>query len=201
VRSRAAAAVLAREGFEKVYSMEGGIHAWKGLRATGAPDAGMAYFEPAKKPEELIALAWMLEEGSCKFYKEMGIREKSPGALALFQELSGDEEKHKSSLFKVYQRFSGKDSDPGFPRSLVFLESSDDYLEGGIGLKEALEWSRGKDLKDILEFSISLEVNAIDLYIKMERRVDGKEAKEVFLALSNQERNHLKRLSAALEKI
>ena len=200
MRSRAAAAVLGREGFKEVYSMEGGIHAWKGLRATGAPDAGMAYFEPAKKPEELIALAWVLEEGSCKYYKEMGIKEKSPGAVALFQELSGDEEKHKSSLFKIYQRVSGKDSDPGFPRSLASLESGDDYLEGGIRLRKALEWSRGKDLKDILEFSISLEVNAIDLYIKMERRVEGKDPKEVFLALSNQERNHLKRLSAALEK-
>jgi rubrerythrin len=181
-----------------VYSMEGGIRAWNGLRATGAPDAGMAYFEPAKKPEELIALAWILEEGSCKFYEEMGIKEKSPGTVALFQELRGDEEKHKSSLFNVYKRLSGKYSDPGFPRSLVFLEPGDDYLEGGIGLKEALGWSLGKDLNDILEFSISLEVNAIDLYIKMERVVEGKEAKEVFLALSNEERNHLKRLSAAL---
>jgi rubrerythrin len=200
VRSRAAAAVLSRESFREVYSMEGGIRAWKGLRATGAPDAGMAYFEPAKKPEELIGLAWMLEEGSCKFYKEMSIKEKSPGAVTLFQELWGDEEKHKSSLFKIYQRISGKDSDPGFPRSLVSLEPGDDYLEGGIELKNAMEWSRGKDLKDILEFSISLEINAIDLYIKMERRVEGKETKEIFLALSNQERNHLKRLSAALEK-
>jgi rubrerythrin len=200
VRSRAAAAVLAREGFKEVYSLEGGIRAWKGLRATGAPDAGMAYFDPAKKPEELTALAWMLEEGSCKFYKEISIKEKSPGAVTLFQELWGDEEKHKSSLFKIYQRISGKASDPGFPRSLVSLEPGDDYLEGGMGLKEVLEWSQGKGLKDILEFSISLEVNAIDLYIKMERRVEGKGAKEVFLALSNQERNHLKRLSAALEK-
>jgi rubrerythrin len=180
--------------------MEGGIHAWKGLRATGAPDAGMAYFEPGKKPEELIALAWMLEEGSCRFYKEMGKKEKRPESIALFQEISDDEEKHKSSLFRIYQRLSGKDSDPGFPRSLVSLESNDDYLEGGIGLKKALEWSQGKGLRDILEFSISLEVNAIDLYIKMERRVEGKDPKEVFLALSNQERNHLKRLSAALEQ-
>ncbi len=200
MRSRAAAAVLAREGFKDVYSMEGGIHAWKGLRATGAPDAGMAYFDPAKKPEELIALAWMLEEGSSKFYQKMSIQERSPGAVALFQELSRDEEKHKSSLFNTYQRLSGKDSDPGFPRSLVSLEIGDDYLEGGIGLKKALEWSLGKGLKDILEFSISLEANAIDLYIKMERGIERKEAKEVFLTLSNQERNHLKRLSAALEK-
>jgi len=180
--------------------MEGGIHAWKGLRATGAPEAGMAYFDPAKKAEELIALAWMLEEGSCKFYLEMGKKEKSPEAVALFRELSDDEEKHKAALFNIYQRRSGKDSDPGFPRSLLSLESGVDYLEGGIFLKKALEWAQGKGLKDILEFSVSLEVNAIDLYIKMERKVEGKEAKEVFQALSNQERNHLKRLTAALEK-
>ena len=200
MRSRAAAAVLAREGFQNAFSMEGGIRAWKGLRAAGAPDAGMAYFEPDKKPGELIALAWLLEEGSCKFYGEMGKTAKRPEAVALFQELSDDEEKHKSSLFKIYQRRSGKDSDPGFPRSLLSLESGVDYLEGGIVLEKALEWAQGKGRKDILEFSLSLEVNAIDLYIKMERRVEGKEAKEVFQALSNQERNHLKRLSAALQK-
>jgi len=192
--------VLAREGFQKAYSMEGGIRAWKGLRASGPPDAGMAYFDPAKKAEELIALGWMLEEGSGKFYRQVGKKEQSQEAVTLFRELSDDEEKHKSSLFKIYQRRSGKESDPGFPRSLLSVEPGVDYLEGGIVLKKALEWAQGKELEDILEFSLSLEVNAIDLYIKMERRVEGKESKEVFQVLSNQERNHLKRLTAALEK-
>jgi rubrerythrin len=200
VRSRAAAAVLAREGFKEAYSMEGGIHAWKGLRATGAPEAGMAHFDPGKGPEELIALAWVLEEGSCKFYGEMGKEEEDPEAGALFRELSEDEEKHKSSLFRIYQRLAGKNSDPGFPRSLLSLEPGVDYLEGGIVLKKALEWAQGKRVGDILEFSLSLEVNAVDLYIKMERRVEGQESKEIFRALSNQERNHLKRLAEALQK-
>jgi len=142
----------------------------------------------------------LLEEGSCKFYGEMGKKEKSPETVTLFRELSDDEEKHKSSLFKLYQRRSGKESDSGIARSLLSLESGVDYLEGGIVLKKALEWAQGKGLQDILEFSLSLEVNAIDLYIKMERRVAEKESKEVFQALSNQERNHLKRLTAALEK-
>jgi rubrerythrin len=66
-------------------------------------------------------------------------------------------------------------------------------------LNKALEWTQGQELRDILDFSVSLEVNAIDLYIKMERGVEGQEAKEVFLALSNQERNHLKRLTAAFQ--
>lgn len=199
MRSRAAAAILTREGFKEVYSMEGGIQAWKGLRAAGAPEAGMAYFDPAKTPEELIALAWMLEEGSTEFYQEMS-KMKAPGAMTLFRELAADEEKHKSSLFKAYEKFTPKEPDPGFPRSLVSLEPGVDYLEGGIVLNKALEWARGKDLKEVLEFSISLEVNAVDLYIKMERRVGGKESKEAFQVLSNQERNHLQRLTAAREK-
>ena len=177
--------------------MEGGIRAWNGLRAAGPPDAGMAYFEPAQKPEEMIALAWILEEGACKFYREMGKRHKGPDEAALFRELSDDEEKHKSSLFGIYRRRTGKEADPGFPRSLLSLESGVDYVEGGVVLNTALDWAQGQELKDILDFSISLEVNAIDLYIKMERKVEGGEAKEVFQALSNQERNHLKRLTAA----
>ena len=182
-----------------MYSMEGGIQAWKGLRAAGAPEAGMAYFDPAKRPEELIALAWMLEEGSIAFYQEMS-KMKAPGAMSLFRELSADEEKHKSSLSKAYEKIFANKPDPGFPRSLVSLEPGVDYLEGGVVLRKALEWAQGKDLKEVLEFSISLEVNAVDLYIKMERRVEGKEAKEVFRVLSNQERNHLQRLTAAREK-
>lgn len=177
--------------------MEGGIRAWNGLRAAGPPDAGMAYFEPAQKPEEMIALAWILEEGASKFYREMGKRQKGPDEAALFQELSDDEEKHKSSLFKIYQRRTGKDADPGFPRSLLSLESGVDYLEGGVVLNKALEWAQGQELRDILDFSVSLEVNAIDLYIKMERKVESGEAKEIFQGLSNQERNHLKRLTEA----
>jgi len=120
---------------------------------------------------------------------------------ALFRELSDDEEKHKSSLFKIYQRRTGKDADSGFPRSLISLESRLDYLEGGVVLNKALEWTQGQELRDILDFSVSLEVNAIDLYIKMERKVEGGEAKEIFLTLSNQERNHLKRLSEPLQTL
>ena len=67
-------------------------------------------------------------------------------------------------------------------------------------LSETLEWVRGKEVRETLDLSISLEVNAVDLYIKMERKVKEKEARQVFQALSNQERNHLERLSRLLEK-
>jgi rubrerythrin len=200
LRSRAAASIFSREGFKEVHSMEGGINAWRGLVAKGAPEAGMAYFEPAKKTEELIALAWLLEEGSRRFYAEMARKEKDEEAVNLFHDLVADEEGHKTSLSKLYQVLSGQQPESGFPRSLISVEPGVEYLEGGMLLREALEWAGGKEVREALDLSISLEVNAVDLYIKMERKAKEREARQVFQALSNQERNHLRRLSSFLAK-
>ena len=200
MRSRAAAAILSREGFKRVYSMEGGINAWKGLVAKGVPEAGMAYFDPGKSPEELTALAWLLEEASRKFYVEMSGKKGDTEAAALFRDLSADEERHKNSVFELYQAISGQKSGTARPQLPESAEPGVEYLEGGMLLRQALEWARERGMRDVLDLSISLEANAADLYIKMERKMQDREAKKVFQTLSNQERSHLKRLSALLEK-
>jgi len=200
MRSRAAAAVLSRAGFKEVYSMEGGIKAWKGLVARGAPEAGMAYFSPANRTEELMALAWLLEDGSSKFYSEMAEMLEEREVVNLFKGLSADEEAHKSSIFKIYQEFSGQRSAPGFPGSVITVKPGAEYMEGGVDVREALEWAKAEKPGEILEFSISLEVNSHDLYIKMERTVEDKEAKGVFNKLSEEEKKHLARLSSIFEK-
>ena len=51
--------------------MEGGLNGWKGFVAEGELESGMAYFSPATKTEEFIALAWYLEGGSRRFYSEL----------------------------------------------------------------------------------------------------------------------------------
>ena len=68
MRSRAAASILSDAGFGNVINMSGGINAWEGLKAEGVPESGMAYFSDSDRLEELAALAWMLEEGSRRFY-------------------------------------------------------------------------------------------------------------------------------------
>jgi rubrerythrin len=200
VRSRAAAAIVLRAGFKEVYSMEGGIKAWNGFVAKGAPQAGMAYFDPAKKPEELIALAWMLEDGSRQFYSATAGMLQDRETVSFLQKLSSDEEGHKTSLFNLYRELSDLKADSGFPASLIPLDPGVKYIEGGIPLSEAMEWVNGKNLQEILELCISMEINSEDLYIKMERKVNRKEAKQVFKLLSVQEKNHLERLVRLLEK-
>jgi hypothetical protein len=95
-------------GFKEVYSMEGGMNAWKGLVAEGAPQSGMAYFSPVTKLEELIALAWFLEDGSRKFYSELGSTLIDKEARDLYQQLAKAEEHHQGSLLKLYENFPGK---------------------------------------------------------------------------------------------
>jgi len=199
VRSRAAAANLSSAGFKETYSMQGGIHAWKGLVAEGAPESGMAYFSPATKPEELIALAWLLEDGSRKFYSELAVGMKDQEAKNLFKDLFAAEERHQAFLLKLYKDLSGLTSASGFPGSVISLEKEGDVMEGGLRLSEVLLWAKGKSVIEILELSVSSETNAYDLYVKMERQMKDQRSAQVFRVLSGEEKQHLERLSSLLE--
>ena len=200
MRSRAAATVLSRAGFKEVYSMEGGIKAWKGFVAKGVPEAGMAYFLPKSSPEELMALAWLLEDGSQKFYEAISKELEDREAVSLFKGLQADEEKHKESIFQIYRASSGLQENPNFPGSVIAVEPGEAYTEGGMRVNEALEWVKEKGLQDRLELSISLEVDARDLYIKMERKVEDEKAKKMFTVLAEEEKSHLSRLNSVFEK-
>jgi rubrerythrin len=180
--------------------MEGGINAWKGLRAEGVPQAGMAYFPPAAKPEELIALAWYLEDGAYKFYSELAEGLQDREANDTFKELSRAEESHKASLLKLYKEISGVAPDQGFPSSVITPGSEGNVMEGGMLVSEALKWTKGKKLTEILELSLSQEANSYDLYVKMERRMKDRRSAQIFQVLSKEEKQHLERLSSFLEK-
>lgn len=180
--------------------MEGGIHAWEGLTAAGAPDAGMAYFAEAKSVQELIALAWLLEEGSRKFYGAISELPADAEAVSLFGDLAAAEEHHKAALLSLYKNLSGGEPGPSFPSGLIGGEGGDNRMEGGMDVDEALAWAQGKAVTDLLELAIALETNSYDLYLTMDRVVDDAPSKTVFAALSKEEKGHLARLADLLEK-
>lgn len=174
--------------------MQGGIRAWEGLTAEGPPEAGMAYFGDAVKPDELAMLAWMLEEGSRQFYLRLDEFLKDEEARHLFQSLAKAEENHEKSLAELYKSYSG-----GSAVEEKLPAAKDEIMEGGVRVDESLLWARDKDVPSILEFAISLETNAYDLYIKMGRKFEG-DASKVFSLLGDEEKKHLERLAALLEK-
>jgi rubrerythrin len=180
--------------------MQGGIRAWEGFMAEGIPEAGMAYFSSATRPEEMIALAWVLEDGTRKFYESLAKMMEDQETKGLFENLKRSEENHKTTLWKIYEELSGKSPTPEFPYKVISAEPRGDVMEGGMSVSEALKWSEGKELKDILELSISLESNSYDLYLKMEKKVEDNRSKLVFKTLSEEEKKHLEQLISLFNK-
>jgi rubrerythrin len=200
LRSRAAASVLEGEGFSKVYNMDGGIRAWEGIMAGGAPEAGMAYFETSVRLDELIGLAWKLEDGSRKFYTLLSGFMDDADARQLFEELTRAEEGHKLALIRLFTEVTGSKPDDLFPQSVLSADMTDDVMEGGIFLEKAWKWAQGKDVQAIIEFSITLETNAYDLYIKMARAHENDQSQKIFDMLALDEQKHLAKLAALLEE-
>jgi rubrerythrin len=200
VRSRAAAVTLESAGFKQVYSLEGGIREWKGLVAEKTPESGIAYFSPATKPEEMVALAWFLENGSRRFYAEVSRRLNEADISDLYAELASAEERHQATLLDLYREFGGTPPNDGFPKSIISVENEDDVMEGGMRVSEALQWVQGKSTAAVLGLSLALETNSYDLYLTMERRLQDQPSSRVFRDLSGEEKQHLERLSSLLEE-
>ena len=175
--------------------MEGGIEAWNGLVSEGAYEEGLAYFSRASRPEELISLSFALEEGNRIFYDRVS-RDLEEEAASVFRSMARAEERHKDALRELHARVSGKSGNPPHPEGM----EGGGFLEGGAPLQETLEWARGKAPGEILEVAVAMEANALDRYIKMGRAVADERSVEVFHALSREERKHLERMSALLDR-
>ena len=176
------------------------MRAWEGGVAEGAPEAGTAYFTAAGQPEEFIALAWMLEEGSRQFYAVVPSLVADEETKKLFTELATAEEHHKASLVNLYEKFTGEKAARDFPESIIPAEATGDIMEGGMSVSRALKWVEDKKPEAIFELAMALETNSYDLYIKMRRQMKDAQSREVFDRLSKEERRHLELLAELFER-
>lgn len=201
MRSRSAATFLLGTGLKNVYSMEGGLRAWKGMVAHGLPEAGMAYFSPAANGEEIVGLAWALEEGSKSFYQ--GVSEHftdDPEAQKMFAWLVSAEKSHAKHLLETYESLTGAQPDFAKLRAKFTDSLNGTVMEGGVLVKDGLEWVKGKGVSESLELAMALEVNAYDLYIKMSKAINDKQAQQILEKLSEEEQVHLEKLADLLDR-
>jgi len=181
--------------------MIGGIKAWNGMKATGIPESGMAIFSSSHGPEEYIALSWILEDGSQKFYSLLEATESNRDAKDLYAQLRDAEGHHKTSLELLLKKMTGKEKGAEFPWAILDAKPEDGIMEGGMKIDEAISWLEDKETREAVELLMSLEVNAYDLYIMVGRSVEEGASREVFLHLAEEEKQHLSRLSELLETL
>ena len=198
VRSKSAAALLKRMGFNNIFSMKGGIEAWNGHVATGDYDAGLFLLQDRNTVDELVALAWALEEGARSFYSRAMELVADPEAKDLLSTLVKAEESHKAYLAKTLSRIKEKD----MTDDIIKSDLPDNIMEGGISVDKAIEWLENQkdSLISVLELSMHLEANALDLYMKMYNELENDDVKKVVSGLVKEEKAHLARLGNMLNE-
>jgi sulfur-carrier protein adenylyltransferase/sulfurtransferase len=183
--------LLANRGMD-VTSMNGGIDAWNGLVARTKVDQGMVLIEGNETAEEVIALAYGLEEGSRRFYQDLGERSERPEVKRLFETLREAEVRHEDRLWERYRSLPDHvDERQAFEDRIVVRA-----LEGGVTPDPFLARypEAAREPAEALDLAMALETDALDLYLRMAAAFDQPEVRSVFFDLAEEERDHLKRL-------
>ncbi len=191
--------MLSGKGFNKVYNLSGGIRAWKGRVAFGREELGLALFTGNETPEETLVVAYSLEAGLQDFYSSMIPRVKESDAKKLFKKLSDIEIKHQDRIFKEYLEITGKSIHrKEFEKTLIV-----EAVEGGLTSEEYAnmfqpDWESTKDIVDI---AMSIEAQALDLYLRVSNQTINSKSKKVLLQIASEERTHLALLGNLMDKI
>jgi len=196
-RSRAAAQFLAGQGFEQVYNLKGGIAAWQGLKAFGPAEMGMITLRGNETPQEVIALAYGMEQGLADFYSKVSAMTGDREAGEVIGKLAQVEEKHKDKLFALYQTL-----EPGIHERILFEEKIvSGVMEGGFTGEEFLEKNRPllDTVENLLNLAMMLEAQALDLYTRYAQKVEDVQSRSVLHDIAEDEKGHLATLGSLLE--
>jgi sulfur-carrier protein adenylyltransferase/sulfurtransferase len=198
-RSRSGVGILNGAGLENVYNMEGGILAYNGLVAAGPPEAGVFCFPENMAPEQPIAMAWYIEDGSQRYFDAVKNAMQDQSVKEIFNGLIDHKIAHKGSLSQLFEKITGQRAGDDFPTS-VLQSPPHNVMAGCVSVPEAVNWSKDKRIPDILDLLMALEANTFDLYLKLGRQVASDRARSAFMDLSEEEARHLEQLASIFEK-
>jgi rubrerythrin len=178
--------------------MKGGFDAWNGLASKAEVDQGIYLFEGNETPEQLLSLAYGLEAGNQKFYKNLSQTTEDEEVKKLFSMLAGMEDEHKERIWKRHQTTAKMPIDrESFETNVVT-----GVLEDGKTADAVLDHfsSMRQHPTDAMELAMSLETDALDLYLRMAHRTENEETEKIFFELSEEERLHLQKLAEMFRK-
>jgi len=198
-RSRSAVGILNGAGVDDVFNMERGILGYRGTQAAGPPEAGVFCFPENMAPEQLTAMAWYIEDGSQRFFEAVKEKARGQEAQDVFFRLIDHKRIHKESLFRLFRKIAEPAADDNFPADVLPMPPHD-VMAGCVSVPDAVEWSKDKQIADILDVLMALEANTLDLYLKLGRQVASERARSVFVGLAEEQVRHLEQLASILEK-
>lgn len=189
-----ASKLLSGQGFKEVYNLEGGIYAWNGLTAKGPKEFHLKLIKKDASPEQMILLAYEMEEALRQFYLEAQKTITDQELAETFSRLAAAEEQHKKSILDMCLKIG------------VITASAKntpvEIMEGGFDTNEFFRQNQEplKTLTGTLALSMMVETQLLDLYLWLAQEVRDKTVQEFLLALGDIEKEHLKSLAQLFEK-
>jgi rubrerythrin len=189
---------LSARGFNEVYNLKGGIKAWKGLKTAGPADMGMALLRGDETSQEIIVLAYGMEDGLALFYKNLAERISDSEVVGLLTKLAKIEQNHKERLFDLYLTINPALTDKeAFEADIV-----SEVMEGGFTTEEFMEQNKDsmKTVPDVLNMAMMLESQAMDLYMRYSEKAKDEKSKTVLYDIAEEEKAHLKTLGRLMDE-
>jgi rhodanese-related sulfurtransferase/rubrerythrin len=190
-RSRIAAQVLSARGFREVYHLDGGISAWHGRTAEGAEDRGLQLIHGDEDPLQIIRLSYGMEDGMAAFYRTVADGSPNGRVKELALRLAAVEERHKSHLVEIVEA-------EGLDAATITGQLASGIVEGGFDVQDFLAGNKvfAAGITDVLDLSLILETQALDLYLRLAQHLENERAKQVLFEIANEEKGHLAALGA-----
>jgi len=197
-RSRAAAQMLSGMGFGEVYNLKGGMKAWQGLKAEGPIEMGMMYVRGDETPEDIITLAYGMEDGLGDFYASMADLTRDEEVKAVLKSLSQIEDKHKKKLYELYLDLQPETKDRDAFESAI----APDVMEGGFSTKDFIEAHRSdmETVEGVIIVAMMLETQALDLYLRYSHQTKDENTKGILQNIGDEEKAHLEKLGRLMEE-
>jgi len=191
--------MLAGKGFKNIYNLSGGIKGWDGTAAIGSRDLGLSLFTGDESGPAALLVAFGLEAGLKDFYRSQAGKAKDPEVKKLFNKLGDIEVKHQERIVAEYGRLTGQ------PVTLAELETqtSGPEMEGGLTTEEYMNLFN-PDLEsaiDIVSIAISIEAQAMDLYMRAAAGGSDEEGSRMLTKMADEEKTHLALLGDLLDNI
>jgi len=194
-----AAQLLSGQGFKEIINVAGGFNAWTSDVAFLGEEKGVALFDGVASVESALAVAYSLEAGLKAFYESMAAEVDDDSARQLFHQLSQIEVKHQDRILEQYTELTGK------PASRESFESQQvpEVLEGGMTTEEYanLLMPSTDTVTEIIELAMSIEAQALDLYLRASQKAQDETGKKALIQIANEEKSHLRRLGELMEEL
>ncbi len=191
--------MLTGKGFENVFNVAGGIKAWQAETAIGPQDLGVELFNGNESPEDILKVAYSLEQGLREFYLTMEAQANNKRVKDLFAKLSDIEVKHQMSIYLAYCDMVPGDITKESFEQMVTKKA----MEGGLSTQEYLDIYQ-PDMEspiDTISLAMSIEAQALDLYLRVGEKIKNPASKKIVLQIANEEKAHLKSLGDLMDSL